>query len=168
VLGDFNSTRYTDEKVGGNQLSFANLASFNNFIDHCSLLDIRCLGNKWSWHNSSLSTNRILGRRDRVLCNQNWIALFPDSFYKYQSFASTDHAPITLHLLSDKDAGPKPFRFFHYWMQLPEFPSTLKKAWNMGISGDPLYQLARRLKNVKHELKLWLKEDNVLPKTRIH
>ena len=113
MLGDFNSARYTYEKVGGNQLSFTHLALFHNYIDHCSLSDIRSIGNKWSWHNNSIGINRILGRLDRVLCNQSWIALLSYSFNKYHSLASSDHAPITLHLLTVQDAGPKPSRFCH-------------------------------------------------------
>ena len=38
----------------------------------------------------------------------------------------------------------------------------------MEISEDPIYQLVRKLKNVKHELELWMKKENVLPKSRIH
>jgi len=37
LLGDFNSVRYTDEKVEGKQISFSQLSSFNSFVDHCSL-----------------------------------------------------------------------------------------------------------------------------------
>ena len=128
LLGDFNSVRYTDEKVEGKQLSFSQLSSFNSFVDHCSLSDIRSFGNKWSWHNNSFGSKKIIGRLDTVLCNKNWIDTLPGSFYKYHSLAYSDHEPILLHFLPDQDAGPRPFRFFVYWMHLPGFQNVLSNA----------------------------------------
>jgi len=128
----------------GKQLSFAQLSSFNNFIDNCSLSNIRRALIKWSWHNNSIGNNRILGRLD----------LLPESFYKYHSIASSDHAPILLHFLPDQEAGPKPFKFFNFWMELPNFQNTLNEAWTLEVAGNPLYLLATYLKNVKKSLKL--------------
>ena len=154
------------EKVRGRQLSIAQLSSFNRFIDQCSLSDIRSSGNKWSPHNSSFGSNRILGRLDRVLCNQHWIALLPESFYKYLSISTSDHTPILLHLLPNQDAGPKQFRFFNYWMELSDFHITLNRAWNSEVSGNPIFQLVTELKTVKQARKSWLKEENILPRHR--
>jgi len=42
-LGDFNTTRFLDEKLGGRSLTFAKLESFNKFIDDYILSDIKNL-----------------------------------------------------------------------------------------------------------------------------
>ena len=72
ILGDFNTARYMDEKLGGNKLTFKQLTSFNTLIDDISLSYIRSSGNYWSWHNNSVGDGRILVRLDRVLCNDIW------------------------------------------------------------------------------------------------
>ena len=52
VAGDFNTARYTSEKIGGKSLTFLQLSSFNNFIASCFLFDLSSVGNHWSWNNS--------------------------------------------------------------------------------------------------------------------
>ena len=45
VLRDFNTVRYTNEKVGGRQLSESQLQSFNDYIDTAALFDMKSVGN---------------------------------------------------------------------------------------------------------------------------
>ena len=53
VMGDFNTVRFTDEKLGGKLLSINQLKEFNDCLDYCSLTDMKSTGNYWSWHNKS-------------------------------------------------------------------------------------------------------------------
>ena len=112
ILGDFNTARFLDEKMGGSRLTFSKVESFNQFIDDCSLSDIRSSGNYWSCHNSSTGIRRIMVRLDRVLCNEAWINLLPESCYEYQPQATSDHVPLWLKIYPAPKGGPKPFRFF--------------------------------------------------------
>ena len=125
LLGGFNSARYTDEKLGASSshlpsyLLSTTLLPLPSYLLSTTLLptalylilDVQIINGLGI---TIQCTKRIFGRLDRVLCNHNWIHLLPESFYKYKSLASSDHAPITLHLLPDQDARPKPFRFFNY------------------------------------------------------
>ena len=115
VLGDFNTARHSDEKLGRNPPPLAKLAPSNSCINSCQLFDLKHIGSHWLWHNNSLGSSRIIGRLDRVLCNQAWIDTLADSYYEYQSYATSDHAPITLHLLAATNTGPKTFKYFTYW-----------------------------------------------------
>ena len=69
VMGDFNTARYTDEKMGGKPLSFIKLSPFNDCIAECQLLEVIHVGSKWSWHKNTVGPRRIVGRLERVLCN---------------------------------------------------------------------------------------------------
>ena len=108
VLRDFNCARFTDN------LSFAKLASFNDCIANCQLIDLKHVGSKWSWHNNNVGSGRIVGSFDRVLCNHLWIDTLANSFYEYHNHATNDHAPMVLHLIEKINSGPKPFRYFNY------------------------------------------------------
>ena len=44
VAGDFNTARYTNEKVEGRTLNIGQLAPFNDCITHCNLSDMRSKG----------------------------------------------------------------------------------------------------------------------------
>lgn len=76
ISGDFNTARFTTEKVGGKALLFSQLSPFNDFISSCALSDLRSGGSTWTWNNKSIEAKRIAGRLDRVLCNTlaNYIA----------------------------------------------------------------------------------------------
>lgn len=40
VLGDFNSVRFTNERIGGRRLAIAQLRNFNDCLDSCGLSDV--------------------------------------------------------------------------------------------------------------------------------
>ena len=110
---------------------------------------MRYVGSKWSWHNSCVGPGRILGRLDKVLCNHLWIDLMEESFYEYHSSATSDHAPMVLHLVVKDNSGPKPFRHFNFWAKCEGYKETIMKAWATHISGYTQYQVVQELKEVK-------------------
>jgi len=91
IGGDFNTTRFTNEKMGGNPLSFQLLAPFNDVITACSLLDLRSMGSIWSWNNKGANGGRITARLSRILCNSSWQDMLPSSYYEYLPYATSDH-----------------------------------------------------------------------------
>ena len=105
IIGDFNTTRFLDEILGGGRLTYAKIASFNQFIDDCSLSDIKSSGNYWSWHNNYRRNGTILVRLDRVLCNV-LINTIPESNYEYHPHATSDHAPMWLQINPAIKGGP--------------------------------------------------------------
>ena len=149
MLGDFNTARYTDEKLRGKALSFANLTPFNDCINVCQLMDLKHVGFKWFWHNSNVGSGRIIGRFDRVLCNHNWIDSLAASYYEYHSFATSDHAPMALRLIATANSGPKPFRYFNYWANCEGFKEVITSAWSIVVPGYSQYQVVQKLKDVK-------------------
>jgi len=84
---------HTDEKVGGKLPSIQKLKNFNDCISYCSLSDIRSTRRKWAWHNKVTGQKRIIGRLDRVLCNNHWIDTLPESCYVY-----LNHVPVIILL----------------------------------------------------------------------
>jgi hypothetical protein len=49
--------------------------------------------------------------------------------------------------------GPKPFKFFNYWAEHPDFLNWVREGWNTTVCGFPMYQLYSKLKDVKKILK---------------
>ena len=117
VMGDFNTVRFTDEKLGGKPITFNKLKEFNDCIDFCSLSDMRCTGNRWSWHNKIQDYGRITGRLDRMLCNDVWLDILPNACYEYLSKSTSDHSPMILHWFQKTTPNPKPFKFYTSWMK---------------------------------------------------
>ncbi|GKU98541.1 hypothetical protein SLEP1_g11532 [Rubroshorea leprosula] len=57
-----------------------------------------------------------------------------------------------------KDWGPKPFRFFDAWLELPQFKGIVIDIWNSTVvKGWNGYRLKEKLKETKKVLKEWSK-----------
>ena len=155
VLGDFNSARFTSEKIGGRKLTMDMLRPFNECLDLCGLSDIRSFGGSLTWNNSSHGSGRIAGRLDRMLGNGKWIEILPNSYYIYLKASTSDHSPILLSLINKRLSFPKPFRYFNYWADCEGYQTTVSSAWDVQFQGNPIYQVIMKLKNTKTKLKIW-------------
>ena len=102
-----------------------------------------------------------MGRLDRILFNDSWIDKLPESAYTYLCTSFGDHAPMLLYLKTTPNSGPKPFRFYNYWMECEGFSSLLQSSWSNQYSGYPLYKLICKLKALKGALKTWSVECQV-------
>jgi len=75
-------------------------------------------------------------RLDNVLCNEAWINTLPESSYECQNQASSDHSPLWLQFYPGSKGGPKPFKFFNYWMNCPGFKDMLHNTWHRSVFSD--------------------------------
>jgi len=65
------------------------------------------------------------------VCNEEWIDGLPGSFYQYLPNSTSDHSPMSLHLLTSFNSGTKPFRYFN-----AGFSELVQKTWNL-YTGSP-------------------------------
>lgn len=75
----------------------------------------------------------------------------------------SDHCPLIL-TLDSTDFGPKPFRFFNSWIDLPgfdDFVRNILKKETGNLKGLPDIILANKLRKVKEGLKQWVKDRKV-------
>ncbi|KAJ8485323.1 hypothetical protein OPV22_017808 [Ensete ventricosum] len=155
VLGDFNTVRYTNEKVGARVLSECQLQHFNDCIDTAALTDMKSVGDWFSWNNQSTAERKIMARLDRCLINQEWLAVFPDSLLEYGAKLFSDHSIMHIHADKALPRVKKPFRFFNMWSSHPKFLEVIKSAWDINVFGSPPYILCQKLKACKAALKKW-------------
>ncbi|KAK1312391.1 hypothetical protein QJS10_CPA07g00440 [Acorus calamus] len=55
-------------------------------------------------------------------------------------------------------SGPRPFKYFEAWEGSSSFSSTVHEAWQIQITGNPMFQFVKKLANTKQVLKRWNKE----------
>lgn len=155
LIGDFNTCRYANEKLGGKLLSASKLQDFNDCLHKCGLTDVKSIGYSWSWHNNQLGSNRIFGKLDRAICNSQWINTLPSAYVEYKCTSSSDHTPMLLHLLQMENSGPKPFKFYNHWVTCQGFFETVQQVWNGYYEGSHMFRLVTKLKALKTALKAW-------------
>jgi len=154
VCGDFNVVRREEERKGirGCSSQKKEMDGFNKFIDNNALLDIPCVGKKYTWYKANGTAKSKL---DRFLVSEEWLQIWPASKQYSLPRTVSDHCALVLKLCI-KDWGPKPFRSLDVWLKEPGFRAMVKHKWeSFEVQGNSMSIFKDKLKLLKAELKEW-------------
>jgi len=157
MLGDFNSVRSEGERKGVNRVSGnkREMQGFNNFIDELEMVDIPCIGRKFTWYRPN---GKAKSRLDRFLTTFEWLQHWPGCKQYVLDRQISDHCALLLKS-NVVDWGPKPFRFLDIWQDHKEFAIFVKRKWeSYVVQGNEIVILKEKLKILKSDLKGWNKE----------
>ncbi|XP_020255402.1 uncharacterized protein LOC109832461 [Asparagus officinalis] len=172
VGGDFNAILNGEEKMGGAQVSDAEIEDFQNFIVSNHLKHIKSTGCFFTWSNKQDAHTRIWCRLDRMLVNEDWIFQYTSSQTEYLMPLCSDHSPglITISdeqnegkrpfkffamwakhpdFSDEQNEGKRPFKFFAMWAKHPDFMSTVRAVWEQQVQGYNMYRFYIKLKKLK-------------------
>ncbi|KAG2252551.1 hypothetical protein Bca52824_082687 [Brassica carinata] len=161
VLGDFNQMLRMEE---------ANLR-----LQDAQLFEAQAKGLPFTWRNCQ-DDNPISTKIDHAFISQAWSSSFPDFFADYLDPSQSDHAPCLFRMPAIRRQVIKPFKFFHYVIDHPEYAETVTEActtrkhiiyegnirckfvvngcWNCSqITGTDQFKLIRSLKLLKRPLR---------------
>ncbi|XP_077248588.1 uncharacterized protein LOC143888144 [Tasmannia lanceolata] len=155
VIGDFNTARFTKERLGGVGPVHSDLNDFNQCIHECSLVDLKSVGQLLSWHNNVQDSEIKWRHLDRALVNIEWLCEFPSSFADYKAPWLSDHSPIIVQLKPHTGEGKKSFKFINAWLDEPSLFETVERAWSKKVNGNPMFILVQKLREVKFNMKEW-------------
>lgn len=141
LLGDLNTVRSFDEKIGGRSLQYSQIRELQDFINKTQLLELHSTSPGWTWHNMNVGSSRIYAQLDRILCNTHWLSLMPSSYYETLSHLSSDHKPLLLHLIQLTRTNSKPFKYFKSWQSIEGYKEIVQQAWSI----SPLATLYTKL-----------------------
>ncbi|XP_028193184.1 uncharacterized protein LOC114378756 [Glycine soja] len=127
ILGDFNSIRDTNERFGCGQRpsTDSSMTEFNEWIDDMEVLEIPCVGRKFTWYKSNGASRR---RLDRFLVSPEWLGRWLASFQTTLARNFSYHCPILLRSKA-VDWGPKPFRVLDCWLSDNSFKELVHQCW---------------------------------------
>ncbi|KAG7585320.1 Reverse transcriptase domain [Arabidopsis thaliana x Arabidopsis arenosa] len=157
VMGDFNETLASSEHSRGTVL--ANVTAgrgFQALISDCELEDLSYVGPRFTWWNNQ-EDNPIGKKLDRALVNGVWGQVFPSSYASFETCGVSDHCRCSVNFSELTQSVRRPFKYFSYLGDLPQFGSTVQQEWD---SLDPLYHsraalfiFHRKLKTLKAPLR---------------
>ena len=156
VCGDFNAVRREEERkwIRGCSSHKKEIDGFNRFIENNNLLDIPCVGKKYTWYKANGTTK---SRLDRFLVSDEWLQIWPAPKQYIQPRTVSDHCALVLKSCT-KDWGPKPFRSLDVWLKEPGFRAMIKEKWDSyEVQGNSMSVLKDKLKLLKVDLKMWNK-----------
>ncbi|KAK9749023.1 hypothetical protein RND81_02G097200 [Saponaria officinalis] len=93
VCGDFNSLLGLHERIGGNEVTNTENASFREVANVCQLHDLNAVGSFFTWNNKHEASTKIYSKIDRFVVNVQWLDSFPESFANFLPEGLFDHCP---------------------------------------------------------------------------
>ncbi|KAL8110069.1 hypothetical protein AgCh_025974 [Apium graveolens] len=151
LIGDFNVIQDLSETYGGNDRWTNDMQEFKDFLSHIGLVDIRASGTFHTWWNKR-DHKPITRKLDRILGNHSWLSTQQHVDCLFTPWGLSDHSAAILNIPDQRKSKPKPFMFFNYWLENPEFLPCVKAAWDNIISGNPFYIFSQKLNLVKRNL----------------
>ena len=152
VSGDFNCVLHLDEVSGGRERWTPDMEAFKDCHQSAGLGHVKTLGDAFTWYNNR-PEQPIFKRLDRMVANKEWFGTFMDSFVLVKSRGLMDHNPLFLSVPMTLQRSRKPFQFFNFMKDFPQFQSTVHSAWHsQPWFGDPMMILQKKLKTVKQAL----------------
>ena len=150
-MGDFNLTRFLDERQGceGN---LNDIDSFNNLIWDLALIDISLGGRSFTWSNKRATS--AFAKLDRCLVSEPWDDTFPLSTCKVLPNTLPDHIPISLHTFSSPHFTSR-FHFESIWLEHRELHEIVVSAWSFISHPNVAICIAQKLCKMRGALKVW-------------
>lgn len=157
VMGDFNTPLLIEEKFGGSQINAKSKEDLQSFINYQALIDLDLQGASYTWLNRRKGMDLIQVRLDRYLMSNHWFFNYYCSL-KALSRIGSNHFPISFVVDPLKKKKNMPFKIEKMWLSHPFFKEEIRKWWNISIFGTTMFRVAKKLREVKFNLKKWKKE----------
>ncbi|GFS32294.1 hypothetical protein Acr_00g0021820 [Actinidia rufa] len=149
LLGDFNNVLSIEERANGQPVTMSEIREFKDCCYDLGLSDLRSSGALFTWTN-----NTVWCKLDRAMVNNEWTqrGIVAQAHFDMPGKLS-DHSPCSVSLMGDNDRGPSPFKFFNIWVKHDSFQSLVRSSWDIYVDGTAMFQLCKKLKNLKGPLK---------------
>lgn len=160
ILGDFNQTRDPAEHSKPSTFKIdKQCRDFNDCLLNANLDDLNFRGTTFTWWNKR-KLAPIAKKLDRSMVNDEWLAMYPSSVAFVGSTDFSDHAVITITLDPEIKRTKKPFRFYNFLLQSPEFLVLICESWfSINITGSAMFRLSRKLKILKNIIREFSKHN---------
>lgn len=99
------------------------LYSSSSFIEDLDYIDVPCMEGHFTWFNSAGTS---MSRLDRLLVSDNLIEVWKTVGQYVGNRGISNHFPIWLKA-SNKDLGPKSFKFNNGYLKHLDFPLFIEK-----------------------------------------
>ena len=146
IMGDFNEILTPTEHSSMNvHSSHRGMRDFSECLKRSDIFDLPWSGNAFTWSN-----RHILKKLDRILSNDIWPQVFPNSIGVFGDFGISDHSPCCVFLDQQRPKQKRPFKFFSHLNLNPEFLEIIKGCWNnLSFEGSRQLCVSKKLKELK-------------------
>ncbi|XP_062093733.1 uncharacterized protein LOC133799749 [Humulus lupulus] len=135
VVGDFNAVFEFDDRIGGRMVTALEVEDSRQWRAKTMLNELRSSGSFFTWSNKQKEGSRIFSKLDRVLINEMWLDIFPNSEARINWDTISDHCYCLIKTVQFQDSGIRPFRYYNMWATHKDFRSTVLNIWSKPTGG---------------------------------
>ncbi|XP_019236521.1 PREDICTED: uncharacterized protein LOC109216785 [Nicotiana attenuata] len=152
VIGDFNSALNVEDRIGGNEVTWAEVVDFYNCVVECGLMELPTQGNRYTWSDKQ-EEHRIFSKIDWIFINEQWFDTMPECNARFLTEGISDHYPSKVTFTEERQRSRTSFQFCNVWTQHPQFMRIVKEGWNYNVERCKMFAVLKRLKMLKRGLK---------------
>ena len=158
LIGDFNELENCNEKSGGLAPALSRFSRLNNFLSEIDAASVQVNGCQFTWKRRS-QNHLIYERLDRAIARIDWGQIYPEAYLTHGCFSCSDHYPILLSTrVGVEQRKASPFRYQNFWAQYQKSTELIRKAWRRPVTGTRMFQMVKKLRAVKFDLRIWAKQ----------
>lgn len=132
IIGDFNDILSASEKIGKTDRAHWLIQGFRDAIQDAGLIDLFMEGYNFTWFKSLGTSRAVEEKLDRALATDSWLAMFPNASLECLTATSSDHYPLKLSCVANRQLSAQgtQFRFENSWLLESEFKPFVQQCWN--------------------------------------
>ncbi|XP_074270933.1 uncharacterized protein LOC141594843 [Silene latifolia] len=136
----------SNERIRGAHITNAEMRPLLQVTQDCQLYDMGVKGAFYTWTNKHDVGSKVCSRLDRVLINDEWLAVFPDSYTHSLPEGVFDHCPAIIRLEVERQRSGYSLKYFNMWSSAPNYKDIVSNGWNQHVFGSPMYRVVKKLK----------------------
>uniref|UniRef100_A0A803PTS1 Reverse transcriptase domain-containing protein n=1 Tax=Cannabis sativa TaxID=3483 RepID=A0A803PTS1_CANSA len=153
ILGDFNALFSLEDRTGGNPPCLSELVDSQSLFAQAHVEASKRTGSDFTWTNNQDGTSRIYSKIDHVFANEDWHDTFRNTSAHYGWETTSDHWSCVVSIKADMKIGVKPFLFYNFWADHPNFKGLVLQSWEKSLTTSGMKGIYLKLMRLKHVLK---------------
>ncbi|KAM2951563.1 hypothetical protein COP2_001044 [Malus domestica] len=142
------------EKSGGVEVFYNKPRYLETFMQAANLWDLDFNGPAFTWRGMRHG-NLVEERIDRVLINELWHDLWPNSLVTHGTVMGSDHCPLIIQFVSENMRGRRAFKIEAFWAKKDECNQVVSSCWNRPAHGEILERWTKKINDCKSSLIRW-------------
>lgn len=128
IGGDFNAVLYSQDRLMGNPITYAETQDFASCIQTLQLNELIWKGDYYTWSNKQDGLDRISSSIDRMFGNFEWMMQWGQVQNEYVLPQISDHSPMLLSISMNTRHDKIPFRFLNVWADHGSFLQVVQEV----------------------------------------
>ncbi|GJY18161.1 zinc knuckle CX2CX4HX4C containing protein [Tanacetum coccineum] len=158
LLGDFNAALFLEDSTASGANIDISMREFRDCVEDIEVMDVHRTGLQFTWNQKPKGANGILKKIDRIMANTGFHDQFVGAHAIFKPYRISDHSPSVLCLPTLCKEKPKPFKFFNVLTKHERFKEVVNEGWVNQISGFHMFNVVKKLKNLKKPIRKLLYE----------